>query len=270
MTYDDDLYRLIPEEGKHLANSNDTEGAYRGVYLDDETNKPSGAGEFVKVNPEDLVDSSETNPVENEPPSGDAAAIAAILGIGIAIGVVIAKAFPYVKQWATETAIPKAKTLWNKLLNKPEQLAQDSSIEFPIVNDTTEHSELSIDVAFNNYRENMSSEEAQKELLDAFLLYLISAKKLMRVANANIVEPTGTITDGKSVIATITSDSMIESINSIIKCNPELLDESHAKALSEILGHKVFVEAEYVPITQEELTLRLKECEITAPRAEEI
>ncbi|MBD5543566.1 MAG: hypothetical protein HDR01_04785 [Lachnospiraceae bacterium] len=39
-----DLYRLIPEEGKHLAESHNTEGAYRGVYLDDETNKPSGAG----------------------------------------------------------------------------------------------------------------------------------------------------------------------------------------------------------------------------------
>ncbi len=48
-----DLYRLIPEEGKHLAESRDTEGAYRGVYLDDETNKPSGAGEFFKVEDND-------------------------------------------------------------------------------------------------------------------------------------------------------------------------------------------------------------------------
>ena len=32
-----DLYRLIPEEGKHLAESHDTKGAYRGVYLDDNT-----------------------------------------------------------------------------------------------------------------------------------------------------------------------------------------------------------------------------------------
>ena len=27
------LYELIPEEGKHLADSHDTEGAFRGVYL---------------------------------------------------------------------------------------------------------------------------------------------------------------------------------------------------------------------------------------------
>ena len=32
------LYELIPEEGKHLADSHDTEGAVRRVYLDDETN----------------------------------------------------------------------------------------------------------------------------------------------------------------------------------------------------------------------------------------
>ena len=43
------LYELIPEEGKHLADSRDTEGAVRGVYLDDETNKPCGAGEFMPV-----------------------------------------------------------------------------------------------------------------------------------------------------------------------------------------------------------------------------
>lgn len=29
----DDLYKLIPEEGKHLAESRNTKGAYRGVYL---------------------------------------------------------------------------------------------------------------------------------------------------------------------------------------------------------------------------------------------
>lgn len=57
-----DLYRLIPEEGKHLAESRDTEGAYRGVYLDDETNKPSGAGEFIKVEDDesDVLSMNET------------------------------------------------------------------------------------------------------------------------------------------------------------------------------------------------------------------
>ena len=43
------LYELIPEEGKHLADSHNTEGAFRGVYLDNETNTPCGAGEFMPV-----------------------------------------------------------------------------------------------------------------------------------------------------------------------------------------------------------------------------
>ena len=62
----DDLYKLIPEEGKHLAESRNTKGAYRGVYLDDETNKPSGAGEFVKVNPEDLNNEAAVQANSNE------------------------------------------------------------------------------------------------------------------------------------------------------------------------------------------------------------
>lgn len=50
------FYKLIPEEGKHLADSHGTEGAVRGVYLDDETNKPCGAGEFMPVNIDDNGD----------------------------------------------------------------------------------------------------------------------------------------------------------------------------------------------------------------------
>ena len=52
---DEEYYKLIPEEGKHLANSRKTEGANRGVYLDDKTNKPNGAGEFIKVDPAELT-----------------------------------------------------------------------------------------------------------------------------------------------------------------------------------------------------------------------
>ena len=46
------LYRAVHPEGTHLAASKDTEGSYRGVLLDNETNRVVGQAEFVLVEPE--------------------------------------------------------------------------------------------------------------------------------------------------------------------------------------------------------------------------
>lgn len=43
------LYRRIPEDGKHPANSKKNPGAISGAALDDKTNKPSGASDFMPV-----------------------------------------------------------------------------------------------------------------------------------------------------------------------------------------------------------------------------
>ena len=48
-----------------------------------------------------------------------------------------------------------------------------------------------VDTAYEQFTFNMTSEEAQKELLDAFVLYLISAKKLWKLSHANIVDGNG-------------------------------------------------------------------------------
>lgn len=41
------LYRAIHPVGTHLAESKTTKGAYRGMYLDDATNRLAGQTEFV-------------------------------------------------------------------------------------------------------------------------------------------------------------------------------------------------------------------------------
>lgn len=102
-----DLYRLIPEEGKHLADSHDTVGAFRGVYLDDKTNKPCGAGEFVKVDPSEYRISFKEK------------------GELIFLGIVIAKAYPHIEKYVLDKVIPAIKKFWNdkiKLKFHPKNL----------------------------------------------------------------------------------------------------------------------------------------------------
>ena len=45
-----------------------------------------------------------------------------------------------------------------------------------------------------------TKEEAQKEFVDAFILRLLSEKKLWKIAHANIVDSAGNITDGRAML----------------------------------------------------------------------
>ncbi len=248
----DDLYRLIPEEGKHLADSKDTEGAFRGVYLDDETNKPCGAGEFVKV---DSDDPSESEDSESGADSSSASSLG-LIAAGIMIGVALDAAYPHVKKWVVGSAVPKSKHLWRKLLRKEDHEDQTEDVELSKAVEVPKSADskiMSMDVVLNDYRENMSSEDAQRELVEAFILYVVSAQKLSRVANANIVDTEGNIFDGNSLLNKMTDKQLLECVNSVIQSNPTLLNSQQMSTLSDILGYSLFREKDYIPITADAL-----------------
>lgn len=105
-----------------------------------------------------------------------------------------------------------------------------------------------IDAAYENYSINMTSEEAQKEFVDAFILRLLSEKKLWKIAHANIVDSAGNITDGRAMIDKLSSPLMLENINTILNNNPALLETWQTIALEDILGRELIVDSRYVPI----------------------
>lgn len=109
------------------------------------------------------------------------------------------------------------------------------------------------DFAYEQYSTNITSEEAQKELLDAFILYVLAIKKINKVAHANIINSAGSITDGKSVIDKISASVVIEKINAILTHNSNLLEEWQALALSSILGRTLVEEEKFIPINRDEL-----------------
>lgn len=114
-----------------------------------------------------------------------------------------------------------------------------------------------IDAAYENYSINMTSEEAQKEFVDAFILRVLSEKKLWKIAHANIVDPAGNITDGRAMIDKLSSPLMLENINTILKNNPALLETWQTIALEDILGRELIVDSRYVPIEGQALRKNL-------------
>lgn len=111
--------------------------------------------------------------------------------------------------------------------------------------------------AYEHYSTNMTSEEAQKELLDAFILYILSLKKLHKVANANIYDVSGNKIDGHKMIELATNPEIIMQINCIVQNNPKLLDEWQSIALSDMLGRAIIHDTHYVPIDGQMLRHKL-------------
>lgn len=150
---------------------------------------------------------------------------------------------------ATKLFAPKKQTL------KVDEVLKSSAAVPPPATSATTPDEF--DAAYENYSINMTSEEAQKEFVDAFILRLLSEKKLRKLAHANIVDSAGNITDGQAMIDKLSSPLMLEHINTILKNNPTLLETWQTIALEDILGRELMVDSCYVPIDGQALRKNL-------------
>ncbi len=107
--------------------------------------------------------------------------------------------------------------------------------------------------AYSQYSINMTSEEAQKELIDAVILHILSVHKFWRVANASITDNDNSITNGKVMITQICNSPLIDEMNILLSKNPSLIDEWQAMVLSNIVGYEVIADSAYIPFTGQKL-----------------
>lgn len=259
------FYELIPEEGKHLADSHDTEGAVRGVYLDDETNKPCGAGEFMPVDIDEVEDNDPVDDYDSDGSlDGSALTIAGILAIGIGIGVAATKAYPHVKKWITTTAMPGVKKFWRKVTKKgpePEETIECTGAEIISALPELEEFSQSIDLAVNEYHADMSSEEAQQHLLNIMCTAMYMASEIRQLTNATLKDEERLT--WRTTLEKLTTQSVTDGINRILEGKVLALDEAQAKALAESLGGALITNGVFVPIGNE----RIKEALLVYPSA---
>ena len=150
----DNLYiHINPKEGTHLANSRDTEEAFRGMLFDDENNKLYGVAEWKKFDLESYKKSERINGML----------------IGGVIVFVCTKAYPPVKKYVSEKTVPAVKKFWN---NKIKKKKTDTLKVNQVITDNSYEESV-----HQKYRKNMSNDEAKKELVEALVLQMISEKK---------------------------------------------------------------------------------------------
>ncbi len=259
------VYRLIHKEGTHLASSNDTEGASRGILFDDNTNKLVAHAEWVKVDESEYGGDYSYDYQENQREaelSPEDQKLAQLVGEAIAAGTVyVLTEFvaPRVERWWQNTAVPTMKEKWkiftdkrkDKLSPKGKKKSKLHTNEIVTANETVlgmfSHG---LEGAYEKYVNDMTSEEAQRELLDIFILSALLTTKIRKLSNARIIingGATGEYLEGQKIFERLTTPEYIGSINQILENNPQLMEEKTG-ALSGIMGRNLVLNGQYVPI----------------------
>ncbi len=250
MSTDEPLYRAVYPEGTHLASSRNTDGAFRGTYLDDETNQIGGQAEFVEAEQDDDEQPEDVS---------DVLAQVIVLAAAFAFGVVTTKAAPKVKSWWQDSAYPSLKYRLSSLLLKNTEkdvgVKKVESIgrpEISLEGVSTETFSTEVAAALANTRAVMSSEEAQRRFIAMIIAATVAAEQFRRLQEAHIEGGEEELQKLRKALTDISTEPVVDLINKMLETN-DGLNEDAGSTLVELLGGGGRVDGKYVPLRLEQL-----------------
>ena len=110
------------------------------------------------------------------------------------------------------------------------------------------------DSAYEQYTIHMTSEEAQKELIDIFILTIMREKKIQRLRHARVEDAAGHIVDGGELVKRLADPAVMKNINYILEQRPDLLDEMQETYLTSLLGRELIIDSRFIPIESGEIS----------------
>jgi hypothetical protein len=255
----EELYRVVVKENTHLADSKDTPGANRATLLSNTNNQIVGQAELVRVDESEYISSNEyyddSEPIEL---TDEQKQVAAMIGEILAAAVVWVSTeviAPRVKHWWQTTALPSIKAIVDGTSKKKTVKLQTKASQLNVVKKTATVVDISnvfsqeLDDAYKKYTIDMTSEDAQRELLEIFVLYAMLVSKIKKFSSASIhdAKSMNEVIKGEAIIAKLTEPLFIETINSIFESNEKLLEEK-SKVFLSLIGRELMVSGRYIPI----------------------
>ena len=110
------------------------------------------------------------------------------------------------------------------------------------------------DSAYEQYTIHMTSEEAQKELIDIFILTIMREKKIQRLRHARVEDAAGHIVDGADLVKRLADPAVMRSINCILEQRTDLLDKMQETYLTSLLGRELIIDSRFIPIESSEIS----------------
>ena len=252
-------YIVKQPEGTYLPQSRDTPGALRAIAFSDDENKLVGPVELIEAKP--AKPSVIYIPQHVQPRQSERVAHAVTESIGDAlvdlIHNLVAELTPYVEIWVKNVAVPSivrkfreiaAARKFHEAATKQKTTAIDT-IPPSMLSPTT--LAVNLDDAYEKYRKNVSSEEAQRRLVKIALHSAILAVEIREFANACVGQDSTTPEEDlewRKLIEKLTTQEVTTCINSILSNNISLMDEKRSTSLSKILGYDLISDGQFVPI----------------------
>lgn len=239
MDNNEKIYTVKTKKGTHLVDSKKTSGAKRALLLDDETNELVGQAELIEVDKNTItVKKEDSNEFQLTEEQKEFLEFCVRMGVDI----FVEKVIPLSKKlWKTKIK-PNLKKRFSKKRNSRK------GKEYYLEKLNTTH---------DKYSRNISSEEAQQELLEIFILYIELISRIDRLSNSKVdagdeSDLSFVFPNKEQIIDILTSDSFLNDINTILRTNSNLRESNKDKLISEI-GDGVVVEEELVYIDNNSL-----------------
>jgi hypothetical protein len=236
-------------DGQHLGWSRDTDGAYRAHLFDDETGnlvghaelfEPEEDYEFTYEPPYDyspLEDSERVSSARMSEQERDEALEA--LGALIAIGIYAAVEFtPHIKRWWRSKALPAVEATWEKI--RPERLVsrrpdkcevqQEPTV---VVSPSPERNSIELRAAYEDFRADMSSEEARQRLVAALLAKSFHEEQMRMLSSARIYGEFST--EVANVIKRTKPEQVADAVNMMLERQPSMTHPENLQVLNEVL-----------------------------------
>ena len=219
----DRVYHVTVPKGTHLARSKNTEGAYRGSLLDDETNQICGQAELVEV---DRDEDEETEASGDSSGLIDATIIfgTAILSVGATYVAVRAK--PVLEKRWHEKWRPSLQARLHSLRHRKDSKRLELALQSPELQQMNPAT-MAIEVfrAADEPQSVMTSEEAQARYI-AMILHFAKAAKHYRELKTARIDNTGDQQELQDAFNYIANESVVSLANRVFKANDGLAREA--------------------------------------------
>lgn len=240
--------------------SHKREGSNSPNFYDDDGNLVETAT-YREIDEEELreryKDSATQNEEDDEPRlTEQQAQIAEFIGEMI-VGIIIA-ASPHIKNWWVETAFPGIKGFASRTINKIKQkvskqeeveIVDAEIIETRNMLPSAEQMALELCEKNEEYCYNMSSEEAQKNLMELMALASLMARKIEILSHANVTDD-----EYLQLDEALQSESLLANINHILLTNPDIINSQTIRGIEAALNRDLFTPAgELIPIESQEM-----------------
>lgn len=229
----DRVYRAIIPEGTHLAHSNNTEGAFRGAVLDDETNQVRGQAELVEV---DRDEDEEIEASGGSPGSVDIAKLFATAAFSVAATLATVMVKPILeKQWH-EKWLPSLQAQLHSLRHRKDTKRLELILHSPEFQQMTP-AEMSIEIfrAVGEPQSVMTNEEAQARYIAMILGLGVAAEQYrkLKYAQINGAHKRQELQDAFNFIA---NESVVSLANRVFEANDGLAQEANVLLLTLLEG----------------------------------